>query len=103
MKSTLTEYTKNCSFCGKPTTIPHHLLFGNASRKLADEDGLIIPVCENCHTLNPVKSKIHDNPMAEALSKMLGQIAYEKNMIERGMDKEEAREQFMKRYGRSYI
>lgn len=95
MKSIVTEYTKNCIFCGRPTTEQHHLLFGVSSRKLAEEDGLKIPICSNCHTMNRIPEKIHDNPMAEKLSKMLGQSIYEAKIG--------SREEFRKRYGVSYF
>lgn len=40
----VTKYNDNCIFCGRPTTEEHHLLFGNGFRKLAEEDGIKIPV-----------------------------------------------------------
>ena len=46
----VTKYNNNCIFCGRPTTEEHHLLFGNGFRKLAEEDGIKVPVCEYCHT-----------------------------------------------------
>lgn len=104
MKSILTKYTDNCMFCGKPTTIPHHFLFGKGIRGLAEEDGVKGPVCSNCHTLGwPVSSRIHDNPMAEKLSKMVGQLAWEKRKVASGMTEDDAREEFRKRYGVSYL
>ena len=101
MKSRLTEYTKNCLLCGRPTTAEHHLIFGRGFRNLADEDGLTIPICDNCHTLG--KYRIHDNPIAEAMSKIIGQLQYEKDKVAEGIDPKEARENFRERYGRSYL
>lgn len=103
MKSIVTKYTENCMFCGRPTTTTHHLVFGRGMRNIADEDGLVIPVCDNCHTMNRTSNKIHDNPIAESFSKMLGQLAYEKHKVAEGMSEEEARESFRKRYTRSYL
>ena len=103
MKSIVTNYTEYCLFCGTPTTTGHHLIFGRGMRKLADEDGLIIPCCDNCHTMNKVTNKIHDNPMAEKMSKIIGQLAYEKHKVAEGMTEEQARESFRKRYGQSYL
>ena len=94
-KRILTHYSTICFFCGKPAEGEHHLLFGNGTRKLADEDGLKVPICNNCHTIGGISERIHDNPMAEKLSKMLGQAIFE---IEVG-----DREDFMTRYGKSYL
>ena len=77
MISLLTDDMDHCFFCGRPADCEHHLIFGSANRELADEDCLKVPICNNCHTAGKVNSRIHDNPMAEKLSKMLGQMAYE--------------------------
>lgn len=103
MKSIVTKYTEYCLLCGRPTTTGHHLVFGKGIRNLADEDKLIIPCCDNCHTLNKVTDRIHDNPVAEKLSKIIGQLAYEKHKVAEGMSEDEARESFRKRYGRSFL
>ena len=95
MKSIVTEYRKNCIFCGRPTEEEHHLLFGTSARRLAEEDGLKVPCCSGCHTANRVRERIHDNPMAEKLSKMLGQAMYEAKIG--------SREEFRERYGVSYF
>lgn len=103
MKSILTKYTDFCMFCGKPTTTEHHFLFGHGKRAIADRDGVKGPVCDSCHNMGPLTSRIHDNPMAEKLSKMLGQMAWEKNAVAAGMSEDAARELFLKRYGVSYL
>ena len=93
--SIVTNYTDICFFCGKLAECEHHLLFGNGKRKLAEEDGLKVPSCNKCQTLGTVTGRIHDNPMAEKLSKMLGQAIFE---IEVG-----DRRDFVARYGKSYL
>lgn len=95
MKSIVTEYQYNCAFCGKPTNEKHHLIFGTAGRALADKDGLTIPCCDNCHRMNRTTERIHGNPMAEKMSKMMGQLAFEAYIG--------TREEFRKRYGVSYL
>ena len=98
------RYLGNCAFCGRPLDIgeEHHLLFG-IDRKKADDDGLKVPICSNCHTQNEVSCRIHGNPMAEKLSKMLGQMAFEKEMALHGYDSEECRDIFQRRYKKSYL
>lgn len=104
MKSILTKYTDSCMFCGTPTREEHHFLFGRGIRRLAEEDGIKGPACRFCHTTGwPVSSRIHDNPMAEKLSKIVGQLAWEKHKVATGMTEDDARDAFRKRYGVSYL
>lgn len=104
---------KICIFCGKPAECTHHLLFGTATRKLADEDfkhGAVtaVPMCNSCHNMaNQLADRIHGNSAAEKLSKMLGQAMWEIWYLTDFGDaynaEKKAREEFMKRYGRNYL
>ena len=79
------------------------------------KDGLKVPVCNNCHNMGQKLCRIHENPMAERMSKMIGQLAWEREWLLKNtvtinskgqMAKVEGnvvRSQFMKRYGRSYL
>lgn len=100
--SAVTDY-EYCFFCGNEPHGVHHLIFGSASRKLADEDGLFIPICDACHTMGKTGDKIHGNSKAEALSKALGQAIYERNECAKGMTLDEARDSFRRRYGGNYL
>jgi len=114
-KSKVTEYTGICFFCGRPAEGEHHLLFGNGMRELCEEDGLKIPICNNCHNMGNMSGRIHGNVMAEKFSKMLGQALWEKewllkDMFDDSLDKESrtqekrsARNEFRIRYGKSYL
>lgn len=95
MDSIITDYTDICFFCGRQAEAQHHLIFGTAGRQLSEKDGLKVPICNNCHTMGDKLHRIHDNPMAEKLSKMLGQAIFEGNIG--------TREEFRKRYGKSYL
>ena len=102
MDSIVTKFEGICAITGKRATCKHHLVFGRGFRKLADEDGLWIPLIDEVHDMG--KFAIHDNPTAEALSKMLGQAVWEKHEIAtKGVDEDEARRRWIKRYGRSYL
>lgn len=94
-KSIVTNYDEICFFCGKKADVKHHLIFGTGNRKLCDEDGLTVPICNSCHNMGEISSRVHDNSMAEKLSKMLGQAIFE--------GKIGTREEFRKRYGKSYL
>ena len=94
-RSIVTEIDSICFFCGRPAECEHHLLFGSGSRKLAEEDGLKVPSCHRCHNMGSGTESLHNNVMAEKLSKMLGQAVYEARIG--------SRESFQARYGRSYL
>lgn len=113
MKSKVTQYDDICFFCGRPAECTHHLIFGVANRKLCDADGLFVPICAKCHKTDSmypldILERIHDNSMAEKLSKMLGQAMFERNYYkdlwyQLNRDTDEARKVFIERYGRSYL
>jgi hypothetical protein len=48
-------------------------------------------------------SEIHNNGVASGLSKIVGQLLFEMELVKKGVPQEVAREQFRKRYGRSYL
>ena len=105
-KSIVTEYENISAFSGTPAECKHHLIFGRGLRELADKDGLWIPVTNSEHNMSPYGKtyQIHDNHMAEMLSKMLGQVAWEKHtMFQTGCNEHEAREFFRHRFGISYL
>ena len=103
MVGIITKYNEYCMLCGKPTITQHHFLYGRGIRPLAEEDGIKGPVCDDCHNMGEIPERIHGNVAAEKLSKMVGQLAWEKHVVAEGMTEDEAREAFRKRYGRSYL
>lgn len=111
MKNIVTEYTELSAFSASPSECDHHLIFGSGLRKLADEDGLILPLTNREHNTGPINERIHENAAAEKLSKMVGQLAYEKEyyrsaleaLKETDNDSDPAREAFRERYGISYL
>lgn len=92
----ITEYADYCILCNKPRTAIHHCVFGVGRRNLADEDGLTMPLCDSCHRA------IHQGKM-QTLSKIIGQLLYERNKCAEGMTVEEARESFLRRYREKYL
>lgn len=113
LKSILTEYTELSAFSANVKECDHHLIFGSGSRKLADQDGLILPLTNREHNTGAIPERIHDNPAAEKLSKMVGQEAWELQYLAKSLSKltgkttedcrREAREAFRQRYGISYL
>lgn len=104
-KSTIEQecFAGYCFFCGSPfVSGEHHLIFGSGLRELAEQDGLKVHTCSKCHIMGRPVEHIHDNPMAEKLSKMLGQAFFERNECAKGATLDDAREKFRKRYNISY-
>lgn len=75
----------------------HHLISGNGRRQKADEFNLIIPLCWECH------QKVHEDPDLLITSKVIGQLIYERDRTAAGRTKEEARSDFIKDFGKSYL
>lgn len=92
----ITEYEDYCILCNRPRTDIHHCVFGVGRRNLAEVDGLTMPLCASCHRA------IHQGKM-QTLSKIIGQLLYERNKCAEGMTVEEARESFRRRYFESYL
>lgn len=114
MKSIVTEHDTICFICGRTAEAEHHLIFGTAGRELSEKDGLKVPICNNCHNMGNVARRIHGNPMAERMSKIIGQLAWEKDYLladvtgvcdedDEKRAARQAREEFRKRYGVSYL
>lgn len=120
MKSILTKYEQFSVFSGSPKQCDHHLVFGKGSfwRRLSEEYGLKIPLLNREHNMSSegTSHQIHDNVAAEHLSKMLGQVAFEKYYLaeklasgenlghqsaEDWMD--ESREEFRRVFGESFL
>lgn len=100
----ISEYDNICVICGKPKECTHHLIGGTANRKISDDDLIYISLCNDCHNMASDRcERIHGNPMAEKLSKMLGQMAWEKQQIIEGKEPKSVREDFRKRYGKSFL
>ena len=54
MKSILTEYTELSAFSTNAKECDHHLIIGSGLRKLADQDGLILPLTNREHNTGAI-------------------------------------------------
>jgi len=93
----ITKYKDYCLICGKPTTDVHHLVFGNSKRRLADTDALTMPLCRDHHEM------MHNEKAMQVMSHIAGQLFYERNECAAGVNPDDAREDFRRRYGISYL
>lgn len=109
--SIVTEFTEISAFSGAPAECRHHCIYGRGLRELAEEDHLWIPLTNREHNMSTygLIFQIHENPAAEKLSKMVGQLAWEKEFyrnllkLHEDHDADIARERFRARYGISYL
>ena len=88
-KSALTDDLENCYICGRSPVQFHHVFFGN-KRADATADNFFIPLCWQCHL------KVHNEP-SQRLNyslKKWAQAIYEET---------HTRDEFIKRYGKSYL
>ena len=103
-KSIVTEYPDLCLICEGCAEEEHHLIFGSGLRPLAEADGIKAGICRKCHTGSfRAVDRIHDNPAAEKLSRIAGQLAWEKHCVAQGHTEAQARQMFRERYGKSYL
>ncbi len=83
-----------CYFCGyEGQTHKHHCISGTANRRLADEYGLYVYLCPNCHMLAP--NAVHRNSETARKLKQDAQRMFE--------EKRGTREEFRILFGKSYL
>jgi hypothetical protein len=93
IKSVLVEDLEHCIVCGRSPVEMHHVLFGNfgAGRKSSDKDGYVIPLCCEHHRGN---TGIHHDQGMRLQWARIAQKHFEEN---------HSRQDFIKRYGRSFL
>jgi hypothetical protein len=94
MVKSLLQRNKACYVCGTTLNLHlHHIFYGTANRKLSDEDGCVIYLCLNHHT---GAQGVHHNRKIDLILKARCQIEWQKQ-------NNKTKEDFIKRYGRSYL
>ena len=94
MKDSIIDNEKVCFICRTTENLdPHHVFRGEGKRKFADEDGCYIWLCRYHHTMSD--EAVHNNtPFRRTLEKYAQHLWEEKNGT---------REDFRKRYGKSFL
>ena len=101
-KSILDTQKGICFRCGRyGITEKHHIFGGVANRRLSEQDGLWVYLCPDCHNRPP--NGAHFNPNTALWLHRAGQSAYEEKAAQNGLNAVEARQEFMKRYGKNYL
>ena len=87
---------RRCYICARQSDLEcHHIIHGNANRKIADKDGLWVYLCHRCHTL------LHDKGMHDKRIQAIGQRRWMETFYPD--DEEKALEEWHKRYGKSFL
>lgn len=90
MKSIISN-DKRCFLCGKTENLEqHHCIFGTANRSKADKDGLWVWLDHNCHQVVHTFN-VKDKKLLQGLAQSQWEYKYGN------------REEFIKRYGKSYL
>ena len=110
------EYMGYCAICGKPCVEIHHCIHGTANRAISDREGLVVPLCPAHH--NSSKMSVHQNKEMRTLMHQLAQASWERNYLARKLERvdedgldihsvsewvDEAREEFRRLFGQSWI
>ena len=84
---------KRCFICGFYLQVDrHHCFHGTANRKLAEQDGCWVYLCHKHHTGG---DGVHDNMPFDEMLKKFTQLKWEERFGDRN--------DFIKRYGKSYL
>lgn len=94
MSKSIIQTEKECYFCGATENLDkHHCIHGTANRRLADKDGLWVYLCKYHHTMSP--QAVHRD---ENMNLVLKKVAQQRWEAKYGN-----REQFISRYGKSWL
>lgn len=91
-KSVLVDCMDNCVVCGSPYVQVHHVFFGTANRKISDQYGYVVPLCQEHHT---GQTGIHFKRDFDLAVKKQAQEHFEAHFG--------ARNDFIRVFGKSYI
>lgn len=93
MKDSIICNDKRCFICGCPIGLHHHHCFhGTSNRKLADQDGCWIYLCYAHHE---GMEGVHNNRALDVMVMKMAQMVWETVYGNR--------EDFRRRYGKSYL
>ena len=94
MSKSIISNIRECYFCRRTQNLnKHHIFFGTANRRLSEEDGCWVYLCTEHHTMT--NQSVHRNIDVDLRLKRECQKEWEGIYGDR--------EQFIKRYGKSYL
>ena len=94
MVKSILQRNKACYVCGTTLNLHlHHIYYGTANRKLSDEDGCVVYLCQRHHT---GAAGVHTNRKIDLTLKTKCELAWLKEY-------DKTIEDFIERYGRNYL
>ena len=94
MSKSILQRDKACYVCGATLNLHlHHIYYGTANRKLSDADGCVIYLCQAHHTGD---YGVHHNRNLDITIKSKCQIQWQRTY-------KKTKEDFIKKFGRSYL
>lgn len=94
MSKSVLQNDKKCYVCGTTLNLHrHHIFYGTANRRLSDEDGCVVYLCQFHHTGS---AGVHFNKKIDLALKAKCQLQWQKHY-------NKTTEDFIRRYGRSYL
>lgn len=93
MVKSILQSNKACYICGTTLNLHLHHIYGGANRSLSDKDGCVVYLCVNHHT---GVQGVHLNRKIDLALKARCQKEYMKQF-------NKTKEDFIKRYGKSYL
>ena len=94
MIKSILQRNEVCYRCGTTLNLEvHHIFYGTANRKLSDEDGCVVYLCQRHHT---GAAGVHNNRKIDLTLKARCQIEWQKQ-------NNKTVEDFIERYGRNYL
>ncbi len=94
MVKSILQRGEACYVCGTTLNLQlHHIFYGTANRKLSDADGCVVYLCLNHHT---GAQGVHFNRKLDLTLKAKAQIQWQTHY-------NKTKEDFIKRYGKSYL
>ena len=94
MVKSILQRNKACYICGTTLNLHrHHIFYGTANRKLSEEDGCVVYLCQLHHT---GAAGVHFNKKIDLTLKAKCQLQWQKHY-------KKTTEDFIRRYGRSYL
>ena len=92
MRDSIICNDKRCFVCGCPIGLHHHHCFHGINRKNADQDGCWVYLCFAHHT---GMEGVHNNRPFDVMLMKISQMVWESKLG--------SREDFRRRYGKSYL
>ena len=94
MVRSILQRNKACYICGTTLNLHlHHVFYGTANRRLSDEDGCVVYLCQRHHT---GAAGVHNNRKIDLTLKARCQIEWQKQ-------NDKTIEDFIERYGRNCL